>query len=213
MAKVFTFHRMHFFSRKSILPDRESNPGLPRDRRRSSPLDYRGIVVNILLSKPADACEAFYFPQKKKNLPRAGFEPATYGCLSIPTTVHRSTNWAIEGLVTADGQRGNRSYLSRCSRPWLFNINYLNASVGCHTGDVAQMVERSLSMWEVGGSIPPVSNKTFLAFPTFMLGEKGWGLKAKKYSASSGNRTRAARVAGEHSTTEPTMLDSKLRLS
>ncbi len=26
-------------------------------------------------------------------------------------------------------------------------------------------------------------------------------------NASSGNRTRAARVAGEHSTTEPTMLD------
>jgi hypothetical protein len=34
---------------------------------------------------------------------------------------------------------------------------------------------------------------------------------AKKYSASSGNRTRAARVAGEHSTTEPTMLDRKVR--
>ena len=32
---------------KKFLPDRESNPGLPRDRRRSSPLDYRGIV-NIL---------------------------------------------------------------------------------------------------------------------------------------------------------------------
>ena len=28
----------------------------------------------------------------------------------------------------------------------------------------------------------------------------------KKVCASSGNRTRAARVAGEHSTTEPTML-------
>ena len=28
----------------------------------------------------------------------------------------------------------------------------------------------------------------------------------KNDSASSGNRTRAARVAGEHSTTEPTML-------
>ena len=27
---------------KYFLPDRESNPGLPRDRRRSSPLDYRG---------------------------------------------------------------------------------------------------------------------------------------------------------------------------
>ena len=30
--------------------------------------------------------------------------------------------------------------------------------------------------------------------------------KYKKLAASSGNRTRAARVAGEHSTTEPTML-------
>ena len=29
---------------------------------------------------------------------------------------------------------------------------------------------------------------------------------AKVKDASSGNRTRAARVAGEHSTTEPTML-------
>jgi hypothetical protein len=31
----------------------------------------------------------------------------------------------------------------------------------------------------------------------------------KKIFASSGNRTRAARVAGEHSTTEPTMLCCK----
>ena len=30
--------------------------------------------------------------------------------------------------------------------------------------------------------------------------------KETKMFASSGNRTRAARVAGEHSTTEPTML-------
>ena len=29
---------------------------------------------------------------------------------------------------------------------------------------------------------------------------------AKKFPATSGNRTRAARVAGEHSTTEPTLL-------
>ena len=29
---------------------------------------------------------------------RAGFEPATYGCLNTDrTTVHLSTNWAIEG--------------------------------------------------------------------------------------------------------------------
>ncbi len=30
--------------------------------------------------------------------------------------------------------------------------------------------------------------------------------ESEKRNASSGNRTRAARVAGEHSTTEPTML-------
>ena len=30
-------------AKKNVLPDRESNPGLPRDRRRSSPLDYRGF--------------------------------------------------------------------------------------------------------------------------------------------------------------------------
>ena len=30
---------------KMFPPDRESNPGLPRDRRRSSPLDYRGLCT------------------------------------------------------------------------------------------------------------------------------------------------------------------------
>ena len=39
------------------------------------------------------------FAQKKKPILRAGFEPATYGYLMLTTTVHRSTNWAIEGGV------------------------------------------------------------------------------------------------------------------
>ena len=59
------------------------------------------------------------------------------------------------------------------------------------------MVERSLSMREVPGSIPGAS-KSFSS--TLCLPN------CKKKFASSGNRTRAARVAGEHSTTEPTML-------
>ena len=37
--------------KKIILPDRESNPGLPRDRRRSSPLDYRGCDVGSFTKK------------------------------------------------------------------------------------------------------------------------------------------------------------------
>ena len=32
-----------------------------------------------------------------KKILRAGVEPATYGFLVITATVHRSTNWAIEG--------------------------------------------------------------------------------------------------------------------
>ena len=72
----------------------------------------------------------------------------------------------------------------------------------CTDGDVAQMVERSLSMWEVGGSIPPVSSTLLLLGTLHLL----FLLRNKKVFASSGNRTRAARVAGEHSTTEPTML-------
>ena len=38
---------------KVFLPDRESNPGLPRDRRRSLPLDYRGFVVSDMKHWPA----------------------------------------------------------------------------------------------------------------------------------------------------------------
>ena len=58
------------------------------------------------------------------------------------------------------------------------------------------MVERSLSMREVPGSIPGAS-RTFFSSP--------FPRKCQTKIASSGNRTRAARVAGEHSTTEPTM--------
>ena len=64
------------------------------------------------------------------------------------------------------------------------------------------MVERSLSMREVPGSIPGAS-KTFV---NNVYGRNLFWLAGQKRLASSGNRTRAARVAGEHSTTEPTML-------
>ncbi len=49
---------------KISLPDRESNPGLPRDRRRSSPLDYRGIVADereIKLLESSSFCLGFLF--------------------------------------------------------------------------------------------------------------------------------------------------------
>ena len=43
-------------------------------------------------------------------------------------------------------------------------------------------------------------------------GHKNFETQKFKINASSGNRTRAARVAGEHSTTEPTMLYCQLQL-
>ena len=87
-----------------------------------------------------------------------------------------------------------------------------------YTGGVAQMVERSLSMREVPGSIPGASkiftvssfeiksHKTQNSWiQNHLLTLKHYQFWGKKL-ATSGNRTRAARVAGEHSTTEPTLL-------
>ena len=104
---------------------------------------------------------------------------------------------------------------------WMLHIQFSHTIH--HLGDVAQMVERSLSMWEVGGSIPPVS-KSFCLCNCSVCKEAvklTWPKaenqnlfgKFTKLIASSGNRTRAARVAGEHSTTEPTMLSYRLKCS
>ena len=49
--------------------------------------------------------------------------------------------------------------------------------------------------------------KIFAYHAQFHQGEEEDSRVREKIFASSGNRTRAARVAGEHSTTEPTMLD------
>ena len=81
------------------------------------------------------------------------------------TTVHRSTNWAIEGVIVVRLQNKEGSSY------WLWDNCYLavtvtlcNWNIEIVRGDVAQMVERSLSMWEVGGSIPPVSKNFSLFF-------------------------------------------------
>ena len=50
---------------KMFLPDRESNPGLPRDRRRSLPLDYRGLVRKLHKFWPA----VHYLSHKKFHKP------------------------------------------------------------------------------------------------------------------------------------------------
>ncbi len=53
---------------------------------------------------------------------------------------------------------------------------------------------------------------TFQLTRIISMMKKKLGVKyIKTFIASSGNRTRAARVAGEHSTTEPTMLHAGLR--
>ena len=55
---------------KVVLPDRESNPGLPRDRRRSSPLDYRGFIDG------EDEIVGQNFPPLPKSMPaKSSLEP------------------------------------------------------------------------------------------------------------------------------------------
>ena len=203
---------------QKFLPDRESNPGLPRDRRRSSPLDYRGHdAVKGPLQRKQQNCRV--------QTVQKSFEPdlnqRPMDVWDITTTVHRSTNWAIEGCMRVSHKSASifiisNSVLELHTYQGLWLIHLLMLASKCQGGDVAQMVERSLSMWEVGGSIPPVS-KLFFTKP-FRGGGRSihfiyniytyWScpMKTKTLFASSGNRTRAARVAGEHSTTEPTML-------
>ena len=65
---------------QKVLPDRESNPGLPRDRRRSSPLDYRGIDTCIRHGTGSET--KTQKGKTRQKLLRAGFEPATYGYLT-----------------------------------------------------------------------------------------------------------------------------------
>ena len=45
MRKIRNAFQTQNSAQKLYLPDGESNPGLPRDRRGSLPLDYRGLVV------------------------------------------------------------------------------------------------------------------------------------------------------------------------
>ena len=73
----FLLREKSFLLRKKIfLPDRESNPGLPRDRRRSSPLDYRGIGGCWPRTAPEELIIVTHQCHPKKSLTQlVGFEP------------------------------------------------------------------------------------------------------------------------------------------
>ena len=103
------------------------------------------------------------------------------------TTVHRSTNWAIEGL-TSNLVHNTQVTLIGWQWPSKPELCWyrLSTLLAFHTeGDVAQMVERSLSMWEVGGSIPPVS-KIFFSISS-VLERENWSIPDKQPSMSVTN--------------------------
>ena len=116
----------------------------------------------------------------KKNILRAGFEPATYGLL--PFSNYSPPLYQLS-YRRCDSRRAlcTRSML-QCSKwplcplsffipvlPWWTIIQYVvQFEIRFrYTGGVAQMVERSLSMREVPGSIPGASKIFFLSI--FML--------------------------------------------
>ena len=75
MEKKRNFTRL----KKLSLPDRESNPGLPRDRRRSSPLDYRGILINQPLSSHYVRITLIGDLNKRWERPSRGSNPGPLG--------------------------------------------------------------------------------------------------------------------------------------
>ena len=58
-------------AKKKLLPGGESNPGLPRDRRRYSPLYYRGSQ-HVGQTERSDCYTLQLLIEKKKSCSRAG---------------------------------------------------------------------------------------------------------------------------------------------
>ena len=57
--------------------------------------------------------------------------------------------------------RHSNSFLALVTYSVLKSRDYMNCITNIHAGELAQMVERSLSMWEVPGSIPGFSNFSY----------------------------------------------------
>ena len=114
------------------------------------------------------------FESKQKRTPSSRIWTSDLWISALfPTTVHRSTNWAIEGL-TSNLVHNTQVTLIGWQWPSKPELCWyrLSTLLAFHTeGDVAQMVERSLSMWEVGGSIPPVSKFFSLNILSFGKGK------------------------------------------
>ena len=167
------------FQSNYCLPDGELNPGLPRDRRGYWPLYYRGLFPvpgiepeppgwkpGILATRPCGMCRnPGPLDLQFNDLPTELFWH-TLSTLSRSARLHAGPIFAY--LTT---------HSTICT--WLIGLVWFSLTVRETTGltpelthlsmnsllsgDVAQMFERSLSMREVRGSMPCISN-CLLAF-------------------------------------------------
>ena len=81
---------------KKELPGRESNPGLPRDRRRYLPLYYRGLAVVLML--------VYHCPSGRSVL-----EPSRwYGCGGTRLSLHQERAWSTGSTTTTVSGRLTR---------------------------------------------------------------------------------------------------------
>ena len=67
-------------NKKETLPGGESNPGLPRDRRRYSPLYYRGSLKRPLRRKDKIRTEPQRSPAHRTRLMVIGYRPLALAC-------------------------------------------------------------------------------------------------------------------------------------
>ena len=133
-------------------------------------LSLPSVWKNIL---PQSATYKIFFG-KNSFEPDLNQRPMDYW--QCTTTVHRSTNWAIEGDIVCGELWKVMLLIGLHNCPWELVYTHLSTwhcfTVSHITGGVAQMVERSLSMREVPGSIPGAST-VLPSFPNiFNLAKK-----------------------------------------
>ena len=91
---------------KILLPDRESNPGLPRDRRRYSPLYYRGI----------HSCRLTFLTYRSSSL--FHITTATRHSLSLSLSTSFLPSWAKSKEKNTHGGTRTRNLLLRRQTPY-----------------------------------------------------------------------------------------------
>ena len=100
LVELCTVNNINQKSKFSVLSDRIFHNSIDKEVFQMAKKYIQSWRTVITLVGKGKSCEK---NKKGTVLLRAGFEPATYGYQLNSSTVHRSTNWAIEGTMSEKG--------------------------------------------------------------------------------------------------------------